>query len=67
MVKYGTLQGLKGHIYNQKQQLGVGAGRMGWGVWGLQPNINGNLYKRQWGEDAARHSNLQTAIFRYLV
>lgn len=40
---------------------------MGWRVWGLQPNIHGNLYKRQWGEDAARHGNIQTAIFRFLV
>lgn len=47
----------------------LGGGVDGWGgCRGLQPNIHGNLYKsEEEGEEAARHGNPQTAIFRFLV
>lgn len=49
MVKYGSLQGLKGHIYNQKQQLGVGWTTAGVAVGGCSQTYLATSIRRRGG------------------
>lgn len=65
MVKYGSLQGLKGHIADQKEQLGVG--------WKAAVTVGGcsQTYMatslRAGGVGGESHYNPPTAIFSFLV
>ena len=65
MVKYGSLQGLKGHVSDQKEQLG-GGGKAAVTVGGCS-HIYMATSLRAGGVGGESHCNPHTAILSFLV